>query len=83
MLLFQKEKVNDWIDSGANPKQLVLGIPTYARCFNLEKPDNHDIGDDVVANTTCGGMWTDEDGFLAYYEVRIFLESYLGKFYYQ
>ncbi|CAG9773042.1 unnamed protein product [Ceutorhynchus assimilis] len=63
-----KEKINIWLTKGLPKSKLILGVPTYARCFNLEDSKNHAIGAPVTT-TTCGGAWTDEDGFLAYYEV--------------
>ncbi|XP_066149390.1 acidic mammalian chitinase-like [Euwallacea fornicatus] len=68
--------VNAWIDKGASASQLILGIPTYARCFNLEDPDDSGIGAKVASNTTCGGIWTNQNGFLAYYEVLEFVKFF-------
>lgn len=57
-----------WLENGLPSNKLILGVPTYARCFNLLENDNHGIGA-PVDQTTCGGQWTDEDGFLSFYEV--------------
>ncbi|XP_066246333.1 chitotriosidase-1-like [Euwallacea similis] len=73
------KKVEAWIKNGASASQLILGIPTYARCFNLANPDNSGIGAKVVSNTTCGGIWTDQNGFFSYYEVLEFIDINCGE----
>ncbi|KAH1012329.1 hypothetical protein HUJ05_011505 [Dendroctonus ponderosae] len=68
----QKSKVSVWLENGLPSGKLILGVPTYARCFNLLDNEEHGIGA-AVDKTTCGGQWTDEDGFLSFYEVQEYL----------
>ncbi|XP_071042934.1 endochitinase [Parasteatoda tepidariorum] len=60
--------VKYYIKKGADPKKLVLGIPTYGRSFQLADPDETDIG---AAAEGAGekGDATREKGYLAYYEI--------------
>ncbi|XP_048524632.1 acidic mammalian chitinase-like [Dendroctonus ponderosae] len=67
-----KSKVSVWLENGLPSGKLILGVPTYARCFNLLDNEEHGIGA-AVDKTTCGGQWTDEDGFLSFYEVQEYL----------
>ncbi len=59
-----------WLDLGASPDKLVMGIPTYGRSFTLCSDKHIDIGD-----KNCGpgspASYTRERGFVSYYEVRI------------
>ncbi|KAL1512868.1 hypothetical protein ABEB36_002380 [Hypothenemus hampei] len=69
-----KKGIDSWIKDGLPAEKLIMGVPTYARCFNLFATNDHGIGA-PVNKTTCGGIWTDQDGFLSYYEVQQFLQT--------
>ncbi|KAF7268724.1 hypothetical protein GWI33_018078 [Rhynchophorus ferrugineus] len=69
-----KSSLQSWLDKGLPSSKLVLGIPAYGRCFNLADANNHDIGAPTT-KTTCGGPYTDEDGFLAFYEIQVLVTN--------
>ncbi|KAG8181266.1 hypothetical protein JTE90_018785 [Oedothorax gibbosus] len=60
--------VKYYIKKGADPKKLVVGIPTYGRSFQLSDPDETDIGAPAEGPGE-KGEYTREAGYLAYYEV--------------
>ena len=57
-----------WIEKGADPAKLIMGIPLYGQSFTLS--DSRDTG---LNSATYGpgeaGQYTRQGGFLAYYEV--------------
>lgn len=60
--------LNYWIEKGADPRKLVMGMPMYGQSFSLA--DNNDHG--LNARTYGGGEageYTRARGFLSYYEV--------------
>nr|XP_022917656.1 probable chitinase 10 isoform X3 [Onthophagus taurus] len=60
--------IHYWIEQGADPKKLVLGMPMYGQSFSLA--DNSDNG--LNAPTYGGGEAGEETrarGFLSYYEI--------------
>ncbi|KAK6182617.1 hypothetical protein SNE40_010260 [Patella caerulea] len=58
-----------WLDLGADPSKLVMGIPLYGRSFTLCDGEKINVGD-----KNCGvgkpAPYTREKGFMAYYEVK-------------
>ena len=57
-----------WIKLGMPPEKIALGMATYGRSFRLADPNNHGL------NAPCSGLpqagvYTREQGFLAYYEI--------------
>ena len=56
-----------WLDQGCPREKLVLGIPTYGRSFSLAS-DAISVGSPASGPGT-KGPFTDEAGFLAYYEI--------------
>jgi len=59
----------EWVKLGAPKEKLLIGMPAYGRSFLLEDPKKFDIGAPAKSGGTAG-KYTDEEGFLAYYEVR-------------
>lgn len=57
-----------YINKGADPSKLVLGIPTYGRSFNLVNAEATEIGAPADGAGEKGEA-TREAGFLSYYEV--------------
>lgn len=69
--------INYWIEKGADPRKLVLGMPMYGQSFSLAENTQH-----VLNSPTYGGGEAGEAtrarGFLAYYEIceRIIKEKW-------
>ncbi|XP_012271912.1 probable chitinase 10 [Orussus abietinus] len=64
----------EWVKQGAPKEKLMIGMPTYGRSFTLVNKDKFDIG----APASGGGIpgnFTNEAGFLSYYEVCSFLNE--------
>ncbi|XP_043487176.1 probable chitinase 10 [Polistes fuscatus] len=64
----------EWVKQGAPKEKLMIGMPTYGRSFTLVDQDKFDIG----APASGGGIpgnYTNEAGFLSYYEVCGFLNE--------
>ena len=53
---------------GVPKEKLIIGMPTYARGFTLEDPNNYMLGA-AVSGASKAGPYTKEKGFVAYYEV--------------
>ena len=57
-----------WVENGAPPNKLVMGMPLYGQAFTLNSPDN--TGLNAPANQKGqAGEFTRAAGFLAYYEI--------------
>ncbi|KAF5292852.1 hypothetical protein FQR65_LT11104 [Abscondita terminalis] len=57
-----------YLEAGAEPDKLVLGIPTYGRSYTLFNPEAAQIGDPADGPGEMGDA-TRENGYLAYYEI--------------
>ncbi len=57
-----------WKDKGADPRQLVMGIPMYGQAFSLSDPSVNGLNADAPQRGL-QGEFTRAAGFLAYYEV--------------
>lgn len=53
---------------GAPKEKLMIGMPTYGRSFTLVDKEKFDIGAPASGGGTSGNF-TNESGFLSYYEV--------------
>ncbi|XP_078585736.1 uncharacterized protein LOC144867557 [Branchiostoma floridae x Branchiostoma japonicum] len=60
--------VDMWIDGGANPSKINLGIPTYGRTFTLADSHDHGVGSPAIGPGSAG-CYTREAGFRSYYEI--------------
>jgi GH18 family chitinase len=60
--------VNQWLDGGVPASKLLVGIPLYGRTYILADPETHGFGAPIISAGTAG-PYTQEAGFLAYYEV--------------
>ncbi|XP_064081441.1 probable chitinase 10 [Macrobrachium nipponense] len=64
--------VREWKKQGAPAQKIMVGMPTYGRSFTLADTSKFDIGAPASEGGTAG-RYTQETGFLAYYEVCEFL----------
>lgn len=69
--MFQDYTIKFYIENGADPDKLVLGIPTYGRSYTLFNPEAVEIGAPADGPGEQGDA-TREKGYLAYYEVGTF-----------
>ncbi|RWS26523.1 chitinase-like protein [Leptotrombidium deliense] len=63
--------VTYWIEKGMSPQKIVLGVPFYGRAVALKKKTqkpNYGLGDPIFGPAS-SGKYTNEPGFLSYYEV--------------
>ena len=58
-----------WVQKGAPPQKLNIGLPLYGRSFTLKDQNKHRMGDPVKGGGKEGKM-TSERGYMSYYEVR-------------
>ena len=61
--------MNYWVEKGADPKKLVMGMPMYGQSFSLNDPTNTGLKSKATKGNA--GPQTRAAGFLSYYEVRI------------
>lgn len=64
----QNFSVNYWIENGADPKKLVMGVPLYGQSFSLADSSEHGLNDKTYGPGEAGES-TRAGGFLAFYEV--------------
>lgn len=65
--------VKYWINLGAPPHKLVLGLGLYGRSFTLSSSSNTIVGA-PAAGAGIAGTYTGEAGLLASYEVHHFTD---------
>ncbi|KAJ3653198.1 hypothetical protein Zmor_012462 [Zophobas morio] len=67
-LLTVDAAIRGWIQRGANPQKIALGLGVYGRTYTLANPNNNNIGA-VVSNPGHAGEYTGEAGMLGYNEI--------------
>lgn len=70
LTFLQDHSIKFYINEGADPSKIVLGIPTYGRSYTLLNSESTDIGAPTDGPGEQGDA-TREKGYLAYYEVNI------------
>ena len=68
----QEKAARYWINNGLDTNKLVIGLPTYGRGFTVypKRNPNGQISWEY-SGASRSGRFTQESGFLAYYEVRV------------
>ncbi len=64
----QEASINAWIELGAQPEKLVLGLAMYGRTFTLKTKKNTAL-DAPSKSAGKSGPFTQADGFLSYFEI--------------
>lgn len=67
-LLNVDASIKGWIERGADPQKLSLGLGVYGRTYTLASANNHNLGD-PVSGAGNAGPYTGEAGMLGYNEV--------------
>ncbi|XP_055600306.1 probable chitinase 10 [Uranotaenia lowii] len=60
--------VHYWIEQGADPRKLVMGMPMYGQSFSLADNNDHDLNAKTYGGGEAGES-TRARGFLSYYEI--------------
>lgn len=60
--------MREWKKQGAPGQKIMVGMPMYGRSFTLKNTSMFDIGSEVMGGGHAG-RYTQEEGFMAYYEV--------------
>lgn len=71
-LLTVDAAIRGWIQRGADPQKLVLGLPIYGKSFTLASSGNTKLGA-PVSGAGNPGKYTGEGGMLGYNEVGLIL----------
>lgn len=72
MLIFRYFKVaaiQAWINLGAAPSKLNLGLGTYGRSFTLANPSNFGIGAPSNPSAAAPSGWIGEAGFYGFMDI--------------
>ena len=64
----QAFSANYWLQLGATPDVLNVGLPLYGRSFTLTDSNSSGVGASAK-QAGRAGPFTQEDGYLAFYEV--------------
>lgn len=57
-----------WVERGADPRKLVMGIPFYGQTFTLSNPAQNGLRAPVSTNGDAGPV-TRQRGMMAYFEI--------------
>ncbi|CAG7699954.1 unnamed protein product [Allacma fusca] len=60
--------INYWIQQGADPKKIIMGMPMYGQSFTLVDPNQNGLNAKSSGGGTAG-EFTRQSGFLSYYEI--------------
>lgn len=66
--------INYWLQSGADRKKLVMGMPMYGQSFSLAQASSHDLNAPTYGGGEAGEA-TRARGFLAYYEICTYIRK--------
>jgi hypothetical protein len=65
-----------WVQLGAPPEKLNIGLALYGRSFTLKNAADHGVGSPAKGGGKAG-KFTQEEGYLSFYEVLAFTWQYL------
>ena len=68
-LFSQNYTMNYWVEKGADKKKLIMGMPMYGQAFTMNSPSPSGLG--APGGKGIAGEFTRQEGFTAYYEVKI------------
>lgn len=74
-MLLQNFSLNYWIEKGAAPSKLVMGMPLYGQSFSLADAGHRELNAKTYGPGEAG-EFTRAGGFLAFYEVKDQLNNY-------
>ncbi|GLV40355.1 Chitinase 7 [Carabus blaptoides fortunei] len=63
-----KACIQSWINHGADPAKLVLGMPTYGKSFTISNPSTNGVGVPSIGDGQAG-PYTKQRGMLGYNEI--------------
>lgn len=70
----QAAGIQHWLDGGADPSKINLGVGTYGRSFTLADPSQNQLYDPIIGGGVAG-PYTRQEGILGYNEVRCLVLS--------
>ncbi|EDW63456.2 uncharacterized protein Dvir_GJ13003 [Drosophila virilis] len=65
--------INYWLESGAERKKLIMGMPMYGQSFSLAQASDHQLNAPTYGGGEAGEA-TRARGFLAYYEICSYIQ---------
>ena len=60
--------LKSWVSKGADREKIVVGVPFYGRSFTLTSVNQNEPGD-ASFGPGAAGEYTNEEGFLSYFEI--------------
>ncbi|XP_049852511.1 probable chitinase 2 [Schistocerca gregaria] len=66
--LYVDNCIRGWLNRGADPEKIGLGMPTYGKSFDLSDPNNHEIAAPAQSYGGISGAYTGEVGMMGYNE---------------
>ncbi|XP_017154888.1 probable chitinase 10 [Drosophila miranda] len=66
--------INYWLESGADRKKLIMGMPMYGQSFSLAQSSDHQLNAPTYGGGEAGEA-TRARGFLAYYEICSYIRQ--------
>jgi len=75
-MVMQAFAANYWIHRGATPDKVNIGLPLYGRSFTLRDRSVRGVGA-AASDAGRAGRFTQENGYLAFYEVTVTNHSLL------
>ena len=69
---FQAFAAKYWVKLGAPASKINIGLASYGRTFTLQNPSAHSVGAPVKGGGRMG-RFTQEEGYMAFYEVCDFV----------